>query len=64
VKSALLCECKWTNTPPGEAELRNLSDKSRLLPGYENYYYTIFTKTATTKTIDGITNVAADELFE
>ena len=63
-KSALLCECKWTNTPPGEAELRTLYEKNRLLPGYENYYYTIFTKTATTKTIDGITNVTADELFE
>jgi len=62
-KAVLLCECKWTNTTPGEAELRTLREKNRLLPGYERYYYMLFTKTRVNITTHDVMVLAADELF-
>ena len=43
-KKALLCECKWRNESTDTVEIQHLLDKSRLLPGYNEYYYMFFSK--------------------
>jgi hypothetical protein len=43
-KRVLLCECKWTSTPPGVKEVNNLLNKVHLFPGYSEYYFMFFSK--------------------
>jgi len=42
LKKVLLCECKWRNEPTDAGEIQKLLGKSRLLPGYNEYYYYMF----------------------
>ena len=44
LKKALLCECKWRNESTDAGEIQKLLDKSRLLPGYNEYYFMFFSK--------------------
>ena len=43
-KKILLCECKWTNEPPGAAEIKKLMEKAYLMPGYGEYHFMFFSK--------------------
>lgn len=64
-KQAYICECKWRNEPPAISDIRNLTDKERLLPGYLEYRYLFFTKApvkAVTKA--PLTFINTNNLFE
>jgi hypothetical protein len=49
LKKVLLCECKWRNEPTDAGEIKNLLEKSRLLPGYGEYHFMFFSKSPYTK---------------
>jgi AAA+ ATPase superfamily predicted ATPase len=67
----LLCECKWRNEPTEAGEIRKLMDKACLMPGYSEYRFMFFTKSAYTKGALELAQecadlrlVTLDELFE
>ena len=43
-KKILLCECKWRNESTGADEIHKLLQKSRLLPGYDEYHFMFFSR--------------------
>jgi AAA+ ATPase superfamily predicted ATPase len=43
-RKAMLCECKWRNEPTTSSEIVKLVEKSRLLPGYNEYHFMFFSK--------------------
>lgn len=70
-KKVLLCECKWRNEPTDVSDVQKLLDKSRLLPGYNEYYYMFFSKSLYTDAAlrlaegnDKLSLVSLDMLFD
>jgi len=48
-KKVLLCECKWRNESTDAGEIKKLLEKSRLLPGYNDYSFMFFSKSSYTE---------------
>ena len=45
-KKILLCECKWKNERTDAGEIKKLMAKAYLMPGYDEYYFMFFSKSA------------------
>jgi AAA+ ATPase superfamily predicted ATPase len=69
-KKVILCECKWKNEKTDVNEIKKLMEKSRLLPGYNEYHYMFFSRAEYTENAlllaqenDNLQLVTMDMLF-